>query len=248
MTFLKLSKTITALSAASALALLSAQEVSAADNHHYSIVDSHLRKNGEHGIIMMQTAENNIADDVVGVRVDNGVHWNSHNTDWTETLESGYIIEWKETRRDANVIYLKSDRRYARLDFNEMTVKHCTVICLGRTTTCEPEEKSRCKITGEITSWSKTNKFRIDARDINGLMEGHNGENWQSDGNNQWYEFSDNGLFYWKETHRDNNSIYLKDNNGRSHYMARLDLYIAKVMLCEEGKECRSLGHITDVW
>jgi hypothetical protein len=79
-------------------------------------------------------------------------------------------------------------------------------------------------------------------------MEGHNGENWQSAGNNQWYEFSDNGLFYWEETHRDNNSIYLKDNNGRSHYMAQIDLHIAKVMLCEEGKECRSLGHITDVW
>lgn len=65
-------------------------------------------------------------------------------------------------------------------------------------------KKSRCKITGEITSWSI-------------LMEGHNGENWQSAGNNQWYEFSDNGLFYWEETHRDDNSIYLKDNNGRSH-------------------------------
>jgi hypothetical protein len=227
--------------------MFSAQEVSAADNH-YSIVDSHLHKNDGYEIIMMQSSENNIADGVVGVRVDNGVHWNSHNTDWTETLESGYTIEWKETRHDANVIYLKSDRRYARLDFNEKVVKHCTVICLGRITTCEPEEKSRCKITGEITGLSTMNKFRIDARDIKGLMEGHNGENWQSAGNNQWYEFSDNGLFYWEETHRDNNSIYLKDNNGRSYYTARLDLYIAKVMLCEEGKECRLLGHITDAW
>ena len=121
------------------------------------------------------------------MRVDIDLHWNSHNTDWTETLESGYTIEWKETRRDENVIYLseKNHNRYARLDFNEMTVKHCTVICLHGTSACESEENSRCKITGEITSLSTMNKFRIDARDIKGLMESHNGKNWQSAGNNQ---------------------------------------------------------------
>ena len=85
MAFLKLCKTITALSA---LAMFSAQEVSAADNH-YSIVDSHLRKSEGQDIIMMQTSENNIADDVVGVRVDIDLHWKSHNTDWTERLEGG---------------------------------------------------------------------------------------------------------------------------------------------------------------
>ncbi len=92
MAFLKLCKTITALSA---LAMFSAQEVSAADNH-YSIVDSHLRKNEGQEIIMMQSSENDIADDVVGVRVDNDVHWNSHNTDWTERLQSGYTIEGRK--------------------------------------------------------------------------------------------------------------------------------------------------------
>jgi hypothetical protein len=62
---------------------------------------------------MMQSTENNIADDVVGVRVDIDLHWKSHNTDWTETLESGYTIEWKETRRDENVIYL-SEKNHNR--------------------------------------------------------------------------------------------------------------------------------------
>jgi hypothetical protein len=47
MAFVKLGKTITAL--LGAFAMFSAQGVSAADNH-YSIVDSHLRKNDGHEI------------------------------------------------------------------------------------------------------------------------------------------------------------------------------------------------------
>ena len=233
MTFLKLKlKTIATLSA---LALFSAQ--ASADNYSSFLRSPQLK---------------NIADDVVEVRVDNGVHWISHNTDWTEKHASGRISEWKETRRHANVIYLEhpDGRKYGmtRLDFNDKTVKHCTVMCIHGTTTCQPEEESKCKTTGDISTWYNINKFRVDARDIKGVKEGDNGENWQSDGNKQWFEFSDNGLFYWEETHRDINSIYLKDKNGRSQYTARIDLFIAKIMLCEEGKECGSLGHITKVW
>merc|ERR1739842_89229 len=107
-----------------------------------------------------------------------------------------------------------------------------------------------CKVTGTISVWYSRNRFGVDARDITGLNEGLNGEYWESDGKNQWTEFDGNGYSYWEEYHRDINSIYLKDKNGRDWNTAYLDLFVAKVMLCdsrlEVGKECFSLGSITD--
>ncbi len=184
------------------------------------------------------------ADDVVELLVDNDLRWSSYNTEWTQELAGGQVMKWKEMSRHANVIYLedKNGREGAttRFDFNDKTVLYCAAV------------NGECKVTGTISVWYNRNRFGVDARDITGLNEGHHGGYWESDGKNQWTQFDKNGKFYWEEDRRDVNSIYLKDKNGRDYYTARLDLFDAKVMLCdsrlEVGKECFSLGWITDVW
>ena len=79
------------------------------------------------------------------------------------------------------------------------------------------------------------------------MDNGDVGGTWKVSSGKHWTQSNSSGNYYWVETHRDYNSVYLDDNSGRENLSARIDLYYKEVFLCNYalGSECYSFGPIS---
>ena len=96
------------------------------------------------------------------------------------------------------------------------------------------------------------NKWDTSAHDVR-LVTETSGEVWTSNDKaspTMWTEFTvSNGNFYWIELHRDANSIYLQDDNGRDGRTAQIDLHTEEVLFCRRPnfRKCFSIGAVESI-
>jgi len=95
------------------------------------------------------------------------------------------------------------------------------------------------------------NKWDTSAHDVRQVTE-TSGEVWSSNDTaspTMWTEFTvSNGNFYWIELHRDANSIYLQDDNGRDGRTVQIDLHTEELLLCRHHfSKCFSIGAVESI-